>query len=413
MTATEDNPDEPSAAGSQRPNEPRPSTPDKRRVVQLPDRVANQIAAGEVVARPASVVKELVENALDAGARNLHVEIEGGGVARVHIVDDGHGMDRQDAVLALSRHATSKLLSVDDLKAIQTLGFRGEALPSIASVSRFRLRSRPVGSDAGTELQIEGGAPAQIMDCGCAVGTSAEVRDLFYNVPARRKFLRALATESAHVTDVVRAAALAHPGVSFTLVRDGRRARQWLRTESRQARVRDVFHDYQLLSCEGRRGPAFIEAHLSEPQRARSGAGGLALFVNDRPVQDRALARAVASAYGEALERGRYPVGAVFIELAPELVDVNVHPQKAQVRFAHARALSDAVYSIIAAQMTSSLGLPARTLLQHPPSSAPTVNPVSELLTTARGAGRRPTSTTPRRLPKALLHQRRPRCQNC
>ncbi|MDI1443350.1 DNA mismatch repair endonuclease MutL [Polyangium sp. 6x1] len=329
------------------------------RVHVLPDDLANQIAAGEVVERPASVVKELVENALDARARRIRVDIEGGGVTLVRVTDDGSGMDRKDATLAVLRHATSKIGSIDDLRRIQSFGFRGEALPSIASVSRFSLRTRTHEDDEGTLVRIEGGSPADVGPCGVATGTSIEVRDLFFNVPARRKFLRAVSTESAHVTEVVEAAALCRPDVTLVLARDGRVAREWLRTQSREERARDVFDDEPLAACRGERGPLAVEAFLSRPERARAGATRLLFFVNGRPVKDRTLARMVANAYGSVLEPGRYPVGVVHVDLPPELVDVNVHPQKAEVRFADGRAIQDALYKIIAAPLARAFGLPA------------------------------------------------------
>ncbi|MBK9261595.1 MAG: DNA mismatch repair endonuclease MutL [Polyangiaceae bacterium] len=325
----------------------------------LPDDLANQIAAGEVVERPASVVKELVENALDARARRVRVDIEGGGVVLVRVSDDGDGMPRADAQLAIVRHATSKIQSIDDLRAIQSFGFRGEALPSIASVSRFSLRTRTRADVEGTLVRIEGGGVAEVSPCGVAVGTSVEVRDLFYNVPARRKFLRAVSTESAHVTDVVEAAALCRPEVTFVLSRDGRVAREWLRAESREERARDVFDDEPLATCMGERGPLSVEAFLSRPERARAGATRLLFFVNGRPVKDRTLARMVANAYGSVLDAGRYPVGVVHIDLPPDYVDVNVHPQKAEVRFADSRAIQDALYQIIALPLARAFGLPA------------------------------------------------------
>jgi DNA mismatch repair protein MutL len=330
-----------------------------RKVRVLPDDLANQIAAGEVVERPASVVKELVENSLDAHARRVRVDIEGGGVVLVRVSDDGDGMPREDAELSLVRHATSKIQSIDDLRVIQSFGFRGEALPSIASVSRFSLRTRTRDDVEGALVRVEGGGPAEVSPCGVAVGTSIEVRDLFYNVPARRKFLRAVSTESAHVTEVVECAALCRPEVTFVLSRDGRVAREWLRAESREERARDVFDDEPLAHCTGERGPLSVEAFLSKPERARAGATHLLFFVNGRPVKDRTLARMVANAYGSVLEAGRYPVGVVFIDLPPDYVDVNVHPQKAEVRFADSKAIQDALYKIIALPLASAFGLPA------------------------------------------------------
>lgn len=317
----------------------------------LPADLANKIAAGEVVERPASVVKELVENAIDAGAGRIEVIVEAGGVGLVSVIDDGVGMSRADAELAIERHATSKLARVEDLHAIGTFGFRGEALPSIASVSRFRIVTKRREDLEATSITIQGGAAPDTTIAGAPPGTQVDVRDLFFNVPARRKFLRALPTESAHITEVVEALALAHPGVTFALVRDGRLVRSYLRAESRQDRVRDVFGDEILARCTGVRGPLTVEAFLSKPERARSGAGSLSMFVNGRSVKDRGLARSVAHAYGSVLEGGRYPVGVVYLDLPLESVDVNVHPQKSEVRFADGRAIFDATFRVLEGEL--------------------------------------------------------------
>ena len=329
------------------------------RIHRLPDDLANQIAAGEVVERPASVVKELVENALDSGATRVKVELEQGGVALVRVSDDGAGMAADDAVLALERHATSKIDRKEDLFALRTFGFRGEALPSIASVSRLRLLTRARGAAEGTEVVVEGGAAPRVKPAGAAEGTSVEVRDLFFNVPARRKFLKSTGTESAHVSEAMMLAALARPDVSFFLVRDGRAAREWLRVPTRRERVAQTIDGERLETCLGERGPMKIEAHLTAPERARAGAVGLHLLVNGRPVRDRSLARAVAQAYGSVLEPGRYPVGAVYVDLPPDQVDVNVHPQKAEVRFADGRALFDAVTRELHGALARAFNLPA------------------------------------------------------
>jgi len=330
-------------------------------VRRLPNDLANQIAAGEVVERPASVVKELVENALDAGATKVRVEIETGGVARIRVTDDGSGMDEADARLALERHATSKIASLEDLARITSFGFRGEALPSIASVSRFTLATRLRGQDAGVEVRVVGGAEPTVRPTGCAVGTHIEVSDLFFNVPARRKFLKATSTESGHVGEVVVLAALGSPRVAFTLSRDGKVAREILRATSRKERVQQVVSEPRLETCERERGPLRVEAYLAPPERARAGAVALYVFVNGRPVKDRQLTRAVAQAYGSVLEPGRYPVGVVYIELPPDLVDVNVHPQKAEVRFADARGIFDAVTRELHAALAHAFALPAFT----------------------------------------------------
>jgi DNA mismatch repair protein MutL len=341
------------------------------RIRVLSPELASQIAAGEVAERPASVVKELLENSLDAEATRVDVEIEGGGITRLAVSDDGFGMSESDAKLCIERHATSKLGAVTDLLRVSSYGFRGEALPSIASVSRFSLRTRPRDADAGLEVLVEGGGASVLRALGMSVGTRVEVNDLFFNVPARRKFLRSSATESGHVTEVIENAALARPDVTFTLVRDGRRVRELLREGSREARVKKLLDDESLAACVGERGPLRVEAYLSRPEAARSGAAGLRLFVNARPVRDRALAVTIAHAYGSVLERGRYPRGAVYLELPFELVDVNVHPQKAEVRFADPRAVGDALYGILSRALAGAFSQPPRRATPTLPAAEP------------------------------------------
>jgi len=328
------------------------------RVVVLPPELASQIAAGEVVERPSSAVKELIENALDAEASRVDIEIDGGGIARLSVADDGFGMNETDAKLALERHATSKLRTFADLTNVATFGFRGEALPTIASVSRLSLRTRERGSDVGTRVHVDGGKLVLAEPVGMPSGTQIEVSDLFYNVPARRKFLRSTGTESGHVTEAVEQAALSRSDITFTLTRDGRKVREFLRAAERAERVRQVCELDDLARCQGERGPLHVEAFLSRPEQARAGAGGLSILVNGRPVRDRAILMTIAQAYGSVLERGRYPRGVVYIDLAPELVDVNVHPQKAEVRFADGRAASDAVYQILSKALVSAFSLP-------------------------------------------------------
>jgi DNA mismatch repair protein MutL len=333
----------------------------------LPDDLANQIAAGEVVERPASVVKELLENSLDAGATRLRVDVEGGGLGLLRISDDGCGMEEADAQLALARHATSKIKQLDDLMALGTFGFRGEALPSISSVSRFTLRTRRKADEAGVEVRVEGGGAPQTKPCGMAPGTTIEVRDLFFNVPARRKFLKSAGTESAHVTDTVEALALSAPGLTVTLCREGRVVREWLRAPDRGARARASFPDEDLAELRGERGELKVLALLGRPERARASGASLKLFVNGRLVRDRVLSRTVLQSYGSVLPAGRYPVGVVFLEVAPDRVDVNVHPQKAEVRFADMRAVSDALFQIISLELGRSFGLAP---VSHPYRSA-------------------------------------------
>ncbi len=346
----------------------------------LSDALASQIAAGEVVERPASVVKELVENALDAQATRCDVAIRAGGIAQIRVSDDGIGMSEADARLCLQRHATSKLTRFEDLHAISSFGFRGEALPSIASVSRFMLRTRARGATGGIEILTEAGADPSIRPIGSAVGTSIEVKDLFFNVPARRKFLRSTGTESGHVTETVELAALSRPDVTFTVERDGRKVREWLRARGRAERVAQVIAEEELAECVGERGPLRVEAYLSKPERARQGAQGLRLLVNGRPVRHRAIAASIAHAYGSVLERGRYPKGVVFLDLPPALVDVNVHPQKAEVRFADPRAVTDALYGIISRSLAQRFAEPAgeRATTPGPSRNAPVGAPGAE-----------------------------------
>jgi DNA mismatch repair protein MutL len=347
---------------------------------RLPPHLANQIAAGEVVERPASVVKELVENALDAGATRIKVEFELGGVQLLRVSDDGTGMDADDALLALERHATSKISGEADLSSLHTFGFRGEALPSIASVSRLRLVTRARENATATEVVVEGGGAPRVCPAGAGTGTTVEVRDLFFNVPARRKFLKSTGTEAAHVSEALHVSALSRPDASFFLMRDGKVVREWLRVRSRADRARQSLEGERLEACLGERGPLRFEAYLAPPERARAGAAALHLFVNGRPIRDRGLARAVAQAYGSVLEPGRYPLGVVFVELPPERVDVNVHPQKAEVRFDDARALYAAVTRELHPALARAFSVPApaaartapwATLRPPPPTHPP------------------------------------------
>lgn len=313
-----------------------------RRVRRLPDDLVNKIAAGEVVERPASVVKELVENALDAGARSVQVEIEGGGRTLIRVRDDGHGMAREDADAALQRHATSKLSSLADLESIGTHGFRGEALPSIASVAHLSLKTRDESGPAGTEVEVKHGRPVHVRDAGHPRGTTVEVRDLFGEVPARRKFLRADSTEAGHVAEAVTLLALAWPQVGFTLTSGGRKVIQAPPADGLPSRLFQLFgggfvDDLAEVDEEGE--GIRVHGFVSRPDRPRSARPNLRLFVNGRPVRDRAVAKAVTEAY-RAAGAGEYRGDAcLFLEMPLHLVDVNVHPAKAEVRFAQPRAV--------------------------------------------------------------------------
>lgn len=347
------------------------------RVRLLDDALVDQIAAGEVVERPASVVKELLENALDAEATSIRVEIREGGKERILVQDDGIGMDREDAILAMRRHATSKIRSLEDLLRVQTMGFRGEALASIASVSKFRVLTRPRDAIEGTEIRIDGGGEPRVQDAGCAGGTTFDVQELFYNVPARRKFLRSRQTETLKVSDVCLAAALAHPELRLQLIHDGRVVREYLPARSRLERAQSVMSDLDLQWFKGERDGVRVEAALADPAHARRGTRTLRLLVNGRPVVDHAIARAVAFAFGDGLRPRHYPVGVVYIQLPETEVDVNAHPQKTEVRFSQPRRVGDAVTRIIAhglkgasqessGQQSSSHGTSSDASSQHP-----------------------------------------------
>jgi DNA mismatch repair protein MutL len=306
------------------------------RVRILPDRVANQIAAGEVIERPAAVVKELVENAVDAGATRVEVEFRHGGRALIRVEDNGCGMARDDALLALERHATSKLAEASDLDRLTTFGFRGEALPSIASVSRFTLQTRAAGDDAGTEIFVNGGKFIHVRDCGRAVGTRVEVADLFNSVPARRKFLKTDTTEAAHIVAGVRLHALASPRVAFRLTEDGREVFRSPSCADLAGRVAEIFGKQlsaELVSIEAEENGLRLHGLIGRPGLGRATRHELVTFVNGRPVDSRTLAYALIESYHESVPKGRYPLAFVFLECAPAAVDVNVHPAKREVRF--------------------------------------------------------------------------------
>jgi DNA mismatch repair protein MutL len=313
----------------------------------LPEQLANQIAAGEVVERPASVVKELLENAIDAGASELLIEIEQGGRRLVRVTDNGCGMAKEDLFLALERHATSKISSSADLFALHTLGFRGEALPSIASVSRLRLTSRPVDQDLGWQMYAEGGAVRQAEAVGVPAGTVVEVRDLFFNTPGRRKFLRSDETEFGHLADVVVRLALARPDIHFRLVHNGRihlEAYRHQRLDERVAALlgRSLAADMVAIEADSGNGE-MLTGLIGSPRLNRSSASHLYAYVNGRFVRDRVVQHAILEAYRTLLEKRRYPVAVLFLDLPPELVDVNVHPTKHEVRFREQQRIHDFV----------------------------------------------------------------------
>ncbi|SHI74019.1 DNA mismatch repair protein MutL [Malonomonas rubra DSM 5091] len=312
-------------------------TESQHKIHVLPEELCNKIAAGEVVERPSSVVKELLENSLDAGASDILVELQSGGKRLIRIADNGSGMHRQDAFLSLERHATSKISSDEDLFALQTLGFRGEALASIASVSRFLLQTCANEDGLGQQIYAEGGAIKRAEEVGLPQGTVIEVRNLFFNLPARRKFLRKEQTELSHVADVVTKQALANPAVSFRMKNNERmlldlRREKGLRERFAAVLGRSLLKD--MLEVEQQGGPDLrLTGLISQPQLNRSAASHIYTFINGRYIRDRVVQHAVMEGYRHLLMKGRYPVVALFLELDPALVDVNVHPTKHEVRF--------------------------------------------------------------------------------
>ncbi|MBS0199084.1 MAG: DNA mismatch repair endonuclease MutL, partial [Proteobacteria bacterium] len=326
---------------------------------QLPEALINQIAAGEVVERPASVVKELVENALDAGAHRIEIELQDGGTRLIRVRDDGGGIPADELPLAIQRHATSKIASLDDLEAVGTLGFRGEALPSIASVSRFSLGSRHRDAAHGAELAIEGGRIGEVVPKAHPTGTTVEVRDLFFNTPARRKFLRAERTELGHIEEWLRSLALARPDIELRLSHNGKPSRRY-RGEPNdaglfaQGRLQETLGaDFltHALHLQHEAGGIEVSGWIAEPTYNRASADQQYVYVNGRSIRDRTIAHAVKQAYSDVLYHGRQPAYVLFLALDPRRVDVNVHPAKHEVRFRDSRLIHDAVYHAVAATL--------------------------------------------------------------
>ncbi|HGM6374003.1 TPA: DNA mismatch repair endonuclease MutL [Stenotrophomonas maltophilia] len=324
------------------------SAPGPRPIRPLPEILINQIAAGEVVERPASVVKELVENAIDAGASRVDIDLEEGGVRLIRIRDNGSGIAPEQLPLAVSRHATSKIADLDDLESVATLGFRGEALPSIASVSRFTLSSRRAHDEHGSALQIEGGKIGEVTPRAHAPGTTVEVRELFYNVPARRKFLRAERTELGHIEEWLRSLALARPDVELRVSHNGKASRRYkpgdLYSDARLAETLGEDFANQAVRVDHSGAGLRLHGWIAQPHYSRASADQQYLYVNGRSVRDRSVAHAVKMAYGDVLYHGRQPAYVLFLELDPTRVDVNVHPAKHEVRFRDSRLVHDFVY---------------------------------------------------------------------
>lgn len=346
----------------------------------LSEILSNQIAAGEVVQRPSSVVKELVENSIDAHATRITIEIEGGGKTLIQISDDGHGLARDEALLAIERYATSKIFNQEDLFSISTFGFRGEALPSIASISKFCLVSRTAGQEIGTQIEITGGKLVRVSDVGAPVGTLVEVRQIFFNTPARRKFLKGETTEAGHIVDAVSGLALGNPGVGFRLFINQKLVKHFPPGQDLFQRAQLVLGKEaadKLYPLELEDGPVSITGVCSNPLVTRSSAGRIYLFVNHRLVTDRGLVSSVFQGYKGRIMKGRFPLGVVCVGLPYDQVDVNVHPSKREIKFLTAQpvyqtvsravgnALAKAQENVTAYAQTRSVNLTSQ--VHHPP----------------------------------------------
>ena len=359
----------------------------------LADHVANQIAAGEVVERPASVAKELVENSIDAGATQITIEIEAGGRRLLKVSDDGEGMVRDDAILAFERHATSKIRASDDLIAIGTLGFRGEALASIASVAKVELTTSTADASAGTRVAIDGGRMRDVKDAAHPRGTTIAVRDLFFNVPARRKFLRSEATETFHLTNLVTHYALAHPEIAFAFVNNGRDVVRAVAAKNLRERAYQMFGETfleNLLEVDGGEASvARVMGYVSAPRDRRTSRDSQYLFVNRRFVRDRMIGRSLSEGYRSILPHGVYPAALLFIETPLEEVDVNVHPAKTEVRFRRPEAVADAVRESVRKALASAGFVQRETQTSSPPALMPVTS------TPAMSTAQTPTLTPP------------------
>jgi DNA mismatch repair protein MutL len=348
---------------------------------QLSDVLINQIAAGEVIERPSSVVKELVENAFDAGAGKVEVDIEEGGARLIRVRDDGGGIPAAEIPLAVQRHATSKIAGLDDLESVMTLGFRGEALPSIASVSRFRLLSRLAEAEHAVALSIEGGSIGELEPAQHPPGTAVEVRDLFYNVPARRRFLRAERTEFAHIDELLRTLALAHMDRHLRLVHNGKVVRQYRAAGEAAGRLRRLGETLgegfasQCLAIEHEGAGLHLVGWLGLPTASRSQADQQYFFVNGRAVRDRVVAHAVRQAYADVLFHGRHPAFVLYLTLDPRRVDVNVHPAKHEVRFRDGRLVHDflfrSLHEALSATRAGAVAPPQGAAVAQPDAAAP------------------------------------------
>ena len=380
------------------------------RIRILPDILVNKIAAGEVVERAASVVKELIENALDAGGTRILIEIENGGKDLIRVSDNGAGMQRDDALLAIERHATSKIYRDDDLFSIKTLGFRGEALPSIASVSRFSLITRESDADSGTDVRLDGGRLVSVKETGAATGTVVTVRQLFFNTPARRKFMKTASTEMGHIAEIVSVTALGRHDVHFRLDSNGRTLHQYSAVQNRENRAIDILG----ASVRGRLHPIDYHADgiditgwAAAPDAGRNTSRYQFVYVNGRYVRDRLIQHAVMDAFSGRLMKGQYPVVALWIQAPFDTVDVNVHPTKMEVRFAAPGTIHSAIVTAVSngLESGSGIGVAAQPGVSDSPAVAPQTlfrnighyqNPVSPAGRNSHLSDTVPVSETPR-----------------
>lgn len=362
-----------------------------RRIRILPDHIANQIAAGEVVERPASVVKELVENSLDAAAVRLEIDVRNGGKTEIRVVDDGTGMERQDALLAIDRHATSKIRDEDDLRSISTLGFRGEALPSIAAVSRFELETAPVNGETGTRIRVHGGKVVDVKEVARQRGTTVRVRSLFYNMPARAKFLRSAAAETRAISEAVTSLALANLSTAFRFASNDRELLNLPRTGELLDRIADIWGEEladTLIPIDDATEGLRIAGLVQRPAATRPGSRRVYLFVNGRPFVDRFIVRAAEEAYRTTIPRGHRPSLFLYLDLPPGLVDVNVHPAKAEVRFRDKMGAESAVTRAVRTALEGLESAPSAVLGPGSSQLVPSSRRVVRAATERQGSGR-------------------------
>ncbi len=371
----------------------------------LPLSVINKIAAGEVIERPASVIKELVENSLDAQASLISIEVEDGGRKLLRVTDDGFGMAPDDVALAFASHATSKLKTGDDLFFITTMGFRGEALSSIGAVSHARIVSRLRGAAEGAEVELDGGSPAPARAKGAPEGTAVEVADLFFNVPARRKFLRSATTEFAHILDLISRVALANPGIAFRLVHNGREVLNLRPADDRRRRLGDLYGREMaeaMLAVDSGSGPVRVTGFAAPPVHCRASRKMQLTYVNGRFIRDRGLSHAIASAYEGMLIRGRFPVSFLFLHVDPREVDVNVHPTKIEVRFHQGQIIYKTVLGAIREALRGADLTPVFEPTRYEPQAAPMPWPEQQRPLPSKPASPPPFERPPLREPEQV-----------